>query len=155
MNSERLESLLRKDATCRAMFLGVFARDRLPKTIDKSKPALLVCNTDPHDEPGEHWVVLYIENSSYGEYFDSFGEAPAAPFRTFLHEHCERWIYTDRNLQSVISRFCGHYCVFYCIHRARNKTVHAITNMLSFDTGLNDYLVHNFVCNSLMYVSFQ
>ena len=155
MNSERLESLLRKDAKCRAMFLGVFARDRLPKTFDKSKPALLVCNTDPHDEPGQHWVVLYIENSSYGEYFDSFGEAPAASFRTFLHEHCERWIYTDRNLQSVISRFCGHYCIFYCVHRARGKTIQAITNMLSFDMGLNDYLVHSFVCNSLMYVSFQ
>ena len=151
MNSSRLESLLQKDAKCKAMILGVFACDRLPKTFDKSKPALLVCNTDPHDKPGEHWVVLYIENPSYGEYFDSFGEPPNAPFRTFLHKHCNRWIYTDRNLQSVISRFCGHYCIFYCIHRSRNKTINAITNMLSFDTGLNDYLVHNFVCNSLMY----
>ena len=151
MNGSRIEKILQKDAKCRAMFLGVFASDRLPKTFDKSKPALLVCNTDPHDKPGQHWIVLYIEDSTYGEYFDSFGEPPEAPFRTFLHRHCARWTYTDRNLQSVVSRFCGHYCIFYCIHRARNKTVNAIANMLTLDTGLNDYLVHNFVCNSLMY----
>src|ERR1043165_2021894 len=41
MNGSRLESILQKDAKCRAMFLGVFACDRLPKTIDKSKPTLL------------------------------------------------------------------------------------------------------------------
>jgi hypothetical protein len=89
---------------------------------------------------------MYIENS-YGEYFDSLGEPPEAPFRTFLHRQCTRWIYTDRQLQSVVSRFCGHYCIFYCLHRARGRTVNAIANMLSFDTGLNDYIVHDFICN--------
>jgi hypothetical protein len=149
MNGSRIDWILRRDAKCSPMFLGVFARDRLPSSIDRSRPALLVCNTDAHDMPGEHWIAIYIEDSSYGEYFDSFGRPPDAPFRTFLHRHCSRWIYADRHLQSVISRFCGHYCIFYCVHRARGKNLNAIANMLTYDTGLNDYLIHNFVCHTI------
>ena len=149
MNGSRIDWILRRDAKCGPMFLGVFACDRLPSSIDKSRPTLLVCNTDTHDMPGEHWISIYIEDSSYAEYFDSFGGPPEAPFRTFLHRHCARWIYADRHLQSVISRFCGHYCIFYCLHRARGKNLNAIGNMLTYDTGLNDYLIHNFVCSNI------
>src|SRR6218665_3562783 len=73
-------------------------------------------NTDPHDAPGEHWVVLYVENSSYGEFFDSFGRPPDAPCRTFLNYNFSNLIFNDRHFQSAISRFCGHYCIFYCLH---------------------------------------
>ena len=148
MNGLRIESLLRKDAKCGPMFIGVFACDRLPTRLNISGPLLMVCNTDPHDKPGQHWIVLYIEDSSYGEYFDSFGRPPDAPFRIFLNKHCAHWIFSERQLQSAISRFCGHYCIFYCLHRARNKNVNAIANLLTSDTGLNDYMVHNYVCKT-------
>src|SRR6218665_3856158 len=59
MNGTRIESILRKDAKCRSMFLGVFPCDRLPNRFDVT--SLLVCNTDPHDAPGQHWVVIYVE----------------------------------------------------------------------------------------------
>jgi hypothetical protein len=51
-------------------------------------------------------------------------------------------------LQSLVSHVCGHYCIFYCIHRSRNKNINAIINLLTSDTGLNDYLVHNYVCKT-------
>ena len=53
------------------MFLSVFSCDRLPSRFDV--PALIVCNTDLHDAPGEHRVVLYLKSGSYGEFLDSFG----------------------------------------------------------------------------------
>jgi hypothetical protein len=130
------------------MFVGVFARDRLPTKLKSDRPSLLVCNTDPHDRPGEHWIVLYVEDSSYGEYFDSFGRPPDQPFRTFMDRYCSNWTRNERQLQSIISYYCGHYCVFYCLHRSRNKNINAITGMLSADTALNDYLVHNYVCKT-------
>jgi Adenovirus endoprotease len=151
MNGSRIERILQKDAKCRHMFLGVFACDRLPTSFDRSRPVILVCNTDPHYKSGQHWIVLYIENSSYGEYFDSFGRPPEKPFETFLQKHCSRWIFNDIQLQSIISRFCGHYCIFYSLNRARGRNINAITNMLTFDTSLNDYLVHKFVCSIYMY----
>ena len=144
MNGSRIERILRKDVKCRQMFRGVFACDRLPTRF--KTPALFVCNTDPHDAPGKHWIVLYMENADYGEIFDSFGRPPDDPFRTFLNDNCNYWIYNDRHLQSAISRFCGHYCIFYCLFRCRGRNVNAIANRLTLDTGLNDYLVHSYIC---------
>ena len=44
-------------------FDGVFSSDRLP-----TKPRLLVCNTDPSDESGEHWIAIYVDDDGhYGE----------------------------------------------------------------------------------------
>lgn len=148
MDGSRIESILKKDAKCGPKFYGVFASDRLPNRLAGRGSKLMVCNTDPHDEPGQHWVVLYIEDSSYGEYFDSFGMPPNIPFSTFLNKHCTRWIFNERHLQSSISHYCGHYCIFYCLHRARDKNINAIANLLTTDTGLNDYLVHNYVCKT-------
>lgn len=147
MNGITIESILRRDVKCSPMFLGIFASDRLPSSIDKSRPSILVCNTDTYGNAGIHWIVIYVENSSYGEYFDSLGNPPEAPFRRFLNRHCARWIFTDRQLQSLVSRFCGHYCILYSLHRSRGRSINAIKNMLTFDTGLNDYLVHKFVCD--------
>jgi len=32
-----------------------------------------------------------------------------------INEHCREWIFNNRQLQSAVSRFCGHYCVRFCI----------------------------------------
>ncbi len=86
MNGDQIERILRNDAKCRPLFLGVFPKDLLPQ-VDQT-PILIVCNTDPHDKPGEHWIAIYVENESYGEYFDSFGLEPTEHFKTFMNVHC-------------------------------------------------------------------
>jgi len=91
-------------------------------------------------------VSSYCYLLDYGEFFDSFGRPPDDPFRTFLNDNCNYWIYNDRHLQSSISRFCGHYCIFYCLFRCRGINVNAIANKLTLDTGLNDYLIHKYIC---------
>ena len=48
--------------------------------------------------------------------------------------------------KALLVDFVDTIVYFYCQHRARGKNINAITNMLTFDTGLNDYLVHNYVC---------
>ena len=48
--------------------------------------------------------------------------------------------------QSVVSRFCGHYCVLYCILRSRGMDMCSIVSSFTRDTGFNDVLVHGFVC---------
>ena len=146
MDGITIENFLWRDPRCAPMFLGVFASDRLPTKINRNRPFIIVCNTDRYGQPGIHWIAMYIESPEYGEYFDSFGRAPDIPFRRFLHKYCSNWIYTTKQLQSVTSRFCGHYCIFYSLHRARGYNVNAICNKFSTDTGLNDFLVHRFVC---------
>ena len=129
---------------------GVFASDRLP-----TKPRLLVCNTDPSNMPGEHWITIYVDDDGhYGEYFDSLERAPGAPNRLFEHymnEHCREWTYNWKQLQSITSSFCGHYSVCYCILRSRGIDMRRFLRYFTRDTGLNDVIVHEIIC-SLMNV---
>ena len=94
-------------------FAGVFSADTLP-----SKPHLLVVNTDDSHKPGRHWVCMWMKNG-YREYFDSLGQPPTANFEWYLNRHCWSWTFNRRQLQSVISRFCGPYCICYCVFRSR------------------------------------
>ena len=145
MDAEEIERVLRK--TCGSKFIGVFAKDRLPETI--VKPALIIANTDPHNEPGTHWVALWFDDDDCGEYFDSFGREPEEHFEMYMNKHCSRWTYNPKQLQSVVSRFCGHYCIFYGSYRSIGFDVRSIVSMFTRDYGLNDVMAHSFVCRRL------
>jgi len=139
MNTQQIDSIVRRYVR---RFDGVFSADRLPEN-----PRLLECNTDPAHRPGEHWVVMYVDDEGrFGKYFDSLGRPPPVTFRRYLDRHCRYWSYNDRQLQSVVSRFCGHYCVYYCILRSCGMDMRRIVGSFSNDTGFNDVLVHGFIC---------
>ena len=48
----------------------------------------MVLNKDPADEPGEHWVAVYINEDRKGEYFDSYGMTPPPCFERFIQRQC-------------------------------------------------------------------
>ena len=79
---------------------------------------------------------------------DSFGREPGEPFLSFMNEQCRFWTYNDRQLQSVISSYCGHYVCYFGYRRCRGMNMNAIINLFGNDTALNDYLVHKFVCRN-------
>ena len=112
MNTEEIDRVLRRE--CAKDFDGVFSADNLPE-----KPRLFFVNTDPAHSPGGNWVCMCVDDG-YGEYFDSIGRPPTANFERYLKEHCSAWTFNRRQLQSVISRFCGHYCIYYCVLMSRN-----------------------------------
>jgi len=138
MNTAEIDHVLKR--TCAEDFDGVFSADNLPE-----KPRLLVVNTDPANRPRRHWVCMSVKDG-YGEYFDSFGLPPTADFEHYLNRHCSSWTFNDRQLQSVVSRFCGHYCIYYCMLRSRRIDMPKIVSSFTTDTALNDVLVHMFVC---------
>lgn len=142
MNTREIERFLEKDNACRRVFQGVYSVDTLPV-----KPRLLVCNTDKSTEPGQHWIAIHVDAEGRGEYFDSFGRAPNKLFESYMNEHCRIWSYNKRQLQSVISSFCGYYCCMFCMLRCRNLDMTRIVKMFTTDTGFNDTIAHSFVCN--------
>ena len=73
-------------------------------------------------------------------------------FRAFLDKHCtkDNWILNELQLQSAISRFYGHYCVFYCLFKMLDYSMQSIVDCFSNDTALNDTIVHKFVCENLV-----
>jgi hypothetical protein len=145
MNTAEIDKILR--SICGDMFIGVFARDRLPNTT--RRPALMVINTDPVHQPGTHWTAVYIDKEGYGEHFDSLGQPPNKTVEGYMKRYCRRWIISERQLQTLISRYCGHYCVFYCCYRSIGYDLNTITSWFTHDTGLNCMLVHQFVCRRL------
>jgi hypothetical protein len=143
MNTLEIEAFIAGDRQCAAVFQGVFSADTLPPN-----PRLLICNTDPSYKPGRHWIAIYVdEERGIGEFFDSFGRRPSYEFERYMNEHCRYWTFNNRQLQSIISSFCGFYCCFYCMFRCRGFNMNNIANRFTKDTSFNDSIVHGFVCN--------
>ena len=157
MNAIEIEDKLRKvfTATSRytrgATFLGVFASDRLPASIPNT-PSVLVANTKPHNHNGEHWIAMYFDPcDSYVEYFDSFGQPPLPIFATYMLRHARHIKCSDKQLQSVVSLFCGHYVVLYCAFRAIGYDIKKFVQIFGKDYGLNDALAHEISCRLMVH----
>ena len=60
----------------------VVAKDTLPEVVSTYLSAF-VCNTHDSDQPGEHWVAMYVDE--IGDYFDPYGQNRNTPSsRTLL-----------------------------------------------------------------------
>ena len=144
MNSVVIDRILRKNC---AIYRGVFACDELPDV--KMRPSVIVVNTDPARRPGQHWICIYFDGGGHGEFFDSFGAPPKLVFERYMEKNCAAWTFNRKRMQSIVSRFCGHYCIWYCIMKSRKVTLNELSIAMTDDTGLNDFLVHRFVCKLL------
>lgn len=140
-------------------FLGVFAADRLPEpdvvatVADAQGLTSLICNYDPHDLPGSHWVACRIEQHSVA-WFDSYGLAPDADdlilghtthFAPWLTSVCQQlklksYTWSTLDLQSLAASTCGHYALWYC----RNGPTRGWEGFGSDTTG-NDSLIRELV----------
>ena len=142
MNTLQLERILKR--TCKNDFCGVFARDQLPDLT--TFPAFIIANTDESARPGTHWIATYV-SPNQGEYFDSYGQDVHQDFVDYMNTYCTRWTRNEKQLQSVISSFCGYYYLFYIYMRHRNAlNINEICNIFTRDTSLNDAIVHKFFC---------
>lgn len=141
MDTREIDRFVRSNGACRGIFQGVYSIDTLPES-----PRLLVCNTDPSHKPGEHWIALHVDSRRRGEYFDSFGRKPPRVIEDYMNEHCVDWLFNTKQLQSVVSSYCGFYCCYYCVFKCRGVDLTCIINSFTNDTGFNDSIVRNFVC---------
>jgi hypothetical protein len=127
---------------CFPSFVGVFARNDLP--IIGSLPTGLVANTDVISKPGQHWVAIYIDETGYGYYFDSFGLRPRhKEFIDYLDNNCKSgWTYNKTTFQSVTASTCGRYCILFLYHRFNNYSSEDFVRLFSKNTLLNDVTAH-------------
>ena len=108
------------DPILASVMRGVFPTDKLP--VVNQYPSALIANTDPHDQPGTHWLAMYFVTPDESEFFDSYGFPP----ETYdMDEYVlrESTYFNDKPLQGITSDVCGDYCLFYLLHRARNVRI--------------------------------
>ncbi len=145
MNGQEIANVMWRDPRAKDVFLGVYPRDRLPRTLP-SFPSAVICNTDRHDEEGEHWTAIYIDETGRGDFFDPYGIPPLyKTFVNFLDKHCVSWQYNKTRLQGLTSAVCGQYCIFFLLHRCRGLSLDTIVHMFGNCCADNDVLVHDFV----------
>jgi len=73
MNTKQIEKIL-KDAYSKQIFKGVYSIGETPSVINY--PNAYIFNTDPSSKPSEHWIAIYFDQKTRGEYFDSYGLGP-------------------------------------------------------------------------------
>ena len=111
------------------MVKGVYARNRLPRLL--SVPSALVGNRDPDHRMGQHWVTIYIDANSRGEYYDSTGTPPfLRAYVNFMNKYCTSWTYNTIRVQEEGSTVCVHHCIFYLINRCAGHSMTDITRLL-------------------------
>ena len=147
MNSIQLTHILRKDKYSRGVFQGVYPSDKLPTGVS-SYPALFIANVDTSEKPGSHWVAFYFTKDREGEFFDSYGLPPSnytGTFTRFLNGNSKGWEFNFVTLQSIKSKVCGHYCLYYGLFRCRNISMSTIVHRFSNNKQRNDFLVKQFI----------
>ena len=63
LNNVQLDYLARDDPQLKPVFYGTVACDRLPKSPVKTQPQGYIVNTDPHDQPGQHWLAVWTDRN--------------------------------------------------------------------------------------------
>ena len=87
-------------------------------------------NTDPHDQPGQHWLALWTYQNVC-EVMDSY----ALP----LERYEQAYVMTNgKSLQAATSKSCGDYTLLYLKAKVRGRTLQEF---------LNDFSGHVYVSN--------
>lgn len=111
------------------------------------KPTAFVFNTDNHKKCGTHWVAAYVNESSRGWYFDSFGLPPIIPHHIKrIRKNCKNFRWNSIQLQSENSDVCGHFCIMFLYYMSANLGIGKFLQNFSDDLKANDAIARNFVC---------
>ena len=105
----------------------VFAANRLPLYV--SLPSYIICNLDPDHLPGSHWIAIYISESGYGEYFDSFGRRPTGSHLKFLKRNNKQFTFNNLRIQNDFTSVCGKYCIVYLYFKYRKCSTNYYLSM--------------------------
>ena len=140
----QIERLLKKDLKSKAIFEKVSALDQLEKP---TFPSAYVINSDPSNEPKEHWVAVYFNKHGRGEYFDSYGLPPTlVGLESYMDAYSlSGWIYNRKTLQVYFSSFCGHYCVYFILFRCPGVPLQVIVSDFTSNLIENDRSISRFI----------
>lgn len=139
-----------QDSILKDCFLGIFAQDQLPanaldfdfKALDynaKLRPACLIANLDPSNQPGSHWTCVFVNEQDECTYFDSFGLPPIdEPLEELCEQLDSKYAFNNKKLQHFSSSTCGLYVIYTLKCLARKISLNSIVEDFSSNKMQND-----------------
>ena len=126
LNNVQLDYLAREDQILKPYFHGTVAYDRLPKKPSRV-PCGYIVNTDPHDQPGRHWLGVWTDGNVC-EVMDSFAlplenYETTQPLQEWIAKHWKYHVTNGKSLQALNSKSCGDYALLYLKEKARGRTL--------------------------------
>ncbi len=140
LNNLQLDYLAGTHPILAHVFYGTVPCDRLRRTLPQEGPTAYIVNTDPHEEPGRHWIVIWTEGNvsevmdSYGLLLEVYGTTD--PIVEWLNRHFKYQMHNGQSLQSLFSQSCGDYALMYLIDRAEGGSMQQFLNRFK----KNDYV---------------
>jgi hypothetical protein len=143
MNTQQINSILEH---C-SVYRGTFACDELPSLAGEG---VYICNTDKRNQPGEHWIAIYLSEDGNSEFFNSYGFAPLNEyFIRFLSKNSKKVKYNKMCIQGLHSHVCGHYTIFYCLCKQKGLSLREALQYFTNNTAHNDAFIYSFICQLL------
>ena len=116
MDEQALSIMIAKMPRLQKYYEGVYAADNFPKFNNAKRNCFVIINTDPSNQPGQHWVVLA---SYFGKiiFADSYGKDmwkyPDIYYHFYEMYGSQPWEnLVERRIQ--LSDFlCGAFCIYF------------------------------------------
>lgn len=111
----------------------------------KVKSIGLVLNLDEHDEPGSHWVSVYVDKTKRTvEYFDSFADETPDEVIDFYDDvkryssSKKRWkLLENTNTHQLQNSECGVYSIHFIVKRLSGSSFSKVVNDIIRDDKMN------------------
>ena len=113
----------------------------LEDTLNRGKKKIgIIFNLDKHNQPGSHWVALYIDlkkNEVY--YFDSYGDRIPAQINKFVKKVQEQGKKLNINIKKITLKKrhqysdseCGMYSLYFIIQLVKGKSISHFNKRIS------------------------
>ena len=150
MNTFEIFKIIKSDILAQEDFIGVLARDQLPKKI--IYPSSFIINTDKSNEPGEHWLAIYYDKNGICEFFDPLGFSPKYyKLNEYLISTSNKYFYNNQQMQGIFSKFCGHYCILFIFVKSRNYNLTFFLKLFTKNTFFNDNIIKKILKENFMF----
>ena len=147
MNTKQLWTALTLNPSTNYYFGGIFSKDTL--TDIHKKPQLIICNTDPSNKPGEHWVLFFF-NENGVDFYDSLGrdiQYYGNEFVNFVKRFSKQVTQCIERTQPENSPLCGEYCLYYAYKKCLGYSMNEIVNSMNVSSVVLDLVKQKFfVC---------
>jgi len=130
--NDQIEKYCRKTDIAKHNFLGVFPQDVSPEMIARYPNCCLIINTSKSNEPGEHWIGVWVEGTKAKKggnrvyYFDSFGRNPEKITPLFNKGLGGNIIYDDDKNQRDCENNCGQRAISWLLCCCKYGVANAI-----------------------------